>query len=88
MDKILHELEAKKAKLEKDYQDAMEKYRSELLKIDHEIVERSKVVSQQGGTVDAPKDGWNVEHEGPVKNEEDEGKHLYERERVYDSGKS
>lgn len=87
MDKILQELEARKAQLEKEYQSAMEKYRSDILKIDHEIVERSKVVSQQENHVTGPKDGWNVEHEGPVKNDEDEGDHLYERERVFDSGK-
>jgi len=87
MDKILQELEAQKTKLEKEYQEAMSKYRSELLRLEHEIVERSKEVSRQGGASDTPEEGWNVEHEGLVKNDKDEGEHLFEREYVYDAGK-
>lgn len=84
MDQILKNLEVQKEKLEREYQDAMLKYRTELLQLDHEIAERNKELSRTGSGSDMPEDGWNAEHEGVVKNEKDEGDHLFEREHVYD----
>lgn len=88
MDQLLNELEARKAALENEYHQAMERYRNEILKLEHEIIERSKALSRAGGSVDMPADGWNVEHEGLVKTDQVEGSHLYERERVFDGGDS
>ena len=86
MDQKLMELEARKEKLEQEFHDATARYRSELLKLDHEIVERSKEVSHAGGGTDSPDEGWNAEHEGTVRTDKGEGKHLFEREQVFDSG--
>lgn len=88
MDQKLMELEARKEKLEKEFHEATARYRSELLKLDHEIVERSKEVSRAGGGTEMPVEGWNAEHEGTVKNDKNEGSHLFEREQVFDSGRS
>ncbi len=88
MDQKLMELEARRDKLEKEYHEAMSRYRSELVKLEHEIVERSKEVSRASGGADAPADGWNAENEGVVKNDRQEGEHLFEREQVYDGGQS
>lgn len=87
MDQILKDLEGQKEKLEKEYQEAMAQYREKLLALEHQIVERSKEVSQETQAQDMPKDGWNAEHEGVVKIDKDEGEHLFEREQVYDGGK-
>lgn len=87
MDQKLMELEAQKEKLEKEYHDAMAHYRAELLKLEHEIIVRSKELSRAGGTVEGPEEGWNAEHEGVVKIDKDEGSHLFEREQVFDSGR-
>lgn len=86
MDQILMELEARKEALEKEYHDAMSRYRSDLLKLEHEIVERSKAISRSVHGTEAPEDGWNAEHEGVVKIDKREGEHLFEREKVYDGG--
>jgi hypothetical protein len=86
MDKTLMDLEARKEKLEKEYHEAMNRYRSELVKLEHEIVERSKEVSRSGHGTEAPEDGWNAEHEGVVTIDKREGEHLFEREKVFDGG--
>lgn len=88
MDSILAELEARKEKLEIEYHEAMSRYRTELVELEHKIVERSKELSVHEIGTDAPVDGWNSEHEGLVKNDKDEGEHLFEREHVYDGGPS
>lgn len=87
MDQILMELEARKEALEKEYHEAMSRYRSELLKLEHEIVERSKTISRTVHGTEAPEDGWNAEHEGVVRIDKREGEHLFEREKVYDGGR-
>lgn len=88
MDQKLMELEAKREKLENEFHETTARYRSELLKLDHEIVERSKEVSRFGGGTAVPEEGWNAEHEGVVKNDKNEGSRLFEREQVFDSGQS
>lgn len=86
MDQKLMELEARKETLEKEYHEVLARYRSELLKLEHEIVERSKEVSRTGHGSDTPEDGWNAEHEGVVKIDKREGEHMFEREQVFDRG--
>lgn len=78
MDQRMKALEEKRALLEKEYHDAMERYRQELLKLDHEIVELSKTLSRSGEGTPMPEEGWNAEHEGVVRNDRQEGQHLFE----------
>lgn len=78
MDPRLAELENQKARLEKEYRETMERYRAEILKLDHEIVELSKLLSQEGQGASMPEDGWNTEHEGIVRNNQAESRHLFE----------
>lgn len=78
MDPRLAELENQKARLEKEYRETMERYRAEILKLDHEIVELSKLLSQEGQGASMPEDGWNAEHEGIVRNDQAESRHLFE----------